>query len=313
MSIRHPRLVVFAVLATSLALLTPSVPLAASAANPSRAFLKALEKGEALMAQGRHQEAIRTLRKAEKLSTVPSWQVLQNLAVCFNRVGQPERSEDYARAAVEVAETPSQKASALFMLGLSFDLSVEAEEAEAAFREVLELTDGQANIARYRLGQVLQRQGRHQDAYAAFSEYVERQPDGELSAEARSAMDTSACWLEQSDSGRDLPRRCRSPIGASTWCRDGLTVDIVPPTKIFSPNPQYTPAARMAGVQGVVVIEAIIDRSGAVRCTNILKDLPMGMGQAAADTVSRWKFEPATLHGEPVASIYNLSLSFRRK
>lgn len=215
--------------------------------------------------------------------------MLLNLALCFNRVGEFEESEEYSRAALEVAEDAGQKATAYFMLGLSLP---DAEEAEAAFREVLEITHGQANVARYRLGEVLQRQGRHREAHAAFSEYLERQPDGVHSAEARSAMDLSACWLEQSDPVRKL------------------TGEFAPPTKLFAPDPQYTPAAYEARIEGVVSLEMIIDKNGAVRCATILRRLPMGMSQSLLDTVRTWKFKPATLHGEPVAVRYELSVSF---
>jgi TonB family protein len=275
-------------------LLTFLIPQGSSAAQSPEALAKALAKGEALMAQGKHRAAIRALRKAERLSTEPAGQVLLNLAVCFNLVGEFDKSGEYARATLEVAEDAGQKAGAFFMLGLSLP-DVAAEEAEAAFRKVLEITGGQANIARYRLGEVLKRQGRHQDAWAAFSEYVERQPDGEHSAAARSAMDSLACWLEQSD-----------PV----W-NVSDNPDIVPPARLFTPSPQYPPAAHEARIEGVVSLEAIIDKNGAVRCTNILRGMPMGLSQSAVDTVRTWKFEPATLHGEPVAVLYSLSVHFR--
>ena len=86
---------------------------------------------------------------------------------------------------------------------------------------------------------------------------------------------------------------------------------VVPPKKLQAPNPQYTEIARKARIQGVVIIEAIIDKGGTVTNVKILKGLPMGLDQAAADAVKRWKFEPATLNGKPVAVIYNLTVNFR--
>lgn len=87
--------------------------------------------------------------------------------------------------------------------------------------------------------------------------------------------------------------------------------DVKPPEKINYPSPQYTEIARKARIQGVVIVEAIIDKSGKVTNVKVLKGLPMGLDQAAADAVSRWTFKPATLNGKPVAVIYNLTVNFQ--
>jgi len=87
--------------------------------------------------------------------------------------------------------------------------------------------------------------------------------------------------------------------------------DVQPPVKLSAPSPQYTEIARKARIQGVVIVEAIIDKQGNVTNVKILKGLPMGLDTAAADAVKKWKFKPATLNGKPVAVIYNLTVNFR--
>jgi len=87
--------------------------------------------------------------------------------------------------------------------------------------------------------------------------------------------------------------------------------DVKPPAKIVSPQPQYTEIARKARISGVVIVEAIIDKGGNVTNVKVLKGLPMGLDQAAADAVKKWKFEPATLNGKPVSVIYNLTVNFQ--
>jgi TonB family protein len=87
--------------------------------------------------------------------------------------------------------------------------------------------------------------------------------------------------------------------------------DVKPPVKITAPPPQYTEIARKARIQGVVIVEAIIDKDGSVTEVKVLKGLPMGLDQAAVDAVQVWRFQPATLNGKPVAVIYNLTINFQ--
>lgn len=87
--------------------------------------------------------------------------------------------------------------------------------------------------------------------------------------------------------------------------------NVRPPRAIHRVDPQYPPAAREARVQGMVILELIIDESGSVREARILKGLPYGMDQAALDAVRQWRFEPGTQEGRPVAVIFNVTVAFR--
>jgi len=86
--------------------------------------------------------------------------------------------------------------------------------------------------------------------------------------------------------------------------------DVTRPEKLSGPSPQYTEIARRARIQGIVIVEAIIDRSGSVTNVRVLKPLPMGLDQAAVEAVQAWKFKPATLNGQPVDVFYNLTVRF---
>jgi len=98
--------------------------------------------------------------------------------------------------------------------------------------------------------------------------------------------------------------------GAGTALRVGG--DVTPPIAIRKlPEPQYTDVARKVRLQGMVILEAIIDRNGDVTDVRILKPLGMGLDNSALEAVKRWKFQPGTLHGQPVPVIYNLTVNFR--
>lgn len=76
-------------------------------------------------------------------------------------------------------------------------------------------------------------------------------------------------------------------------------------------KPVYTEIARKARVQGIVIVEAIIDEQGDVTETRVLKGLPMGLDQSAVEAVKTWKFKPATLEGRPVPVYYVLTVNFQ--
>lgn len=88
--------------------------------------------------------------------------------------------------------------------------------------------------------------------------------------------------------------------------------DISPPRAIERPAPEYTPEAREQRIQGVVVVQLEIDTAGQVRNAKVLKGLPMGLAEAALETVKRWRFEPAhDADGKPVAVYYNITINFQ--
>lgn len=87
--------------------------------------------------------------------------------------------------------------------------------------------------------------------------------------------------------------------------------DVKAPVVIERTPPEYTEIARKARIKGVVILEVIIDESGKVASTKVLKGLPMGLDQKAVEAVEQWVFEPARMNDEPVACIYNLTVNFQ--
>lgn len=72
------------------------------------------------------------------------------------------------------------------------------------------------------------------------------------------------------------------------------------PELISSVPVAYPEAARRARVNGVVVVEAVIDEQGNVVKARVLKGLPMGLDKAAEKAVLQWKYKPAMAYGKPV-------------
>jgi protein TonB len=87
--------------------------------------------------------------------------------------------------------------------------------------------------------------------------------------------------------------------------------DVKAPVKTSGNDPIYTEVARKANIQGIVIIEAIIDQNGNVTDVRVLKGLPLGLDSSALNAVKNWKFKPGTLNGQAVPVYYNLTVTFR--
>lgn len=85
---------------------------------------------------------------------------------------------------------------------------------------------------------------------------------------------------------------------------------ITRPVKLSGPTPAYTELARRVRLTGIVILEAVIDERGEVTELEVLRSLPYGLTESALRAVGRWRFEPSTLDGRPVAVLYNLTVRF---
>jgi protein TonB len=71
----------------------------------------------------------------------------------------------------------------------------------------------------------------------------------------------------------------------------------------------YPAIARMAHVQGVVILEAVLDVEGRVDSVRVLRSIAQ-LDQSAVDAVKRWRFTPALLNGQPVSVVMTVTVNF---
>ena len=86
--------------------------------------------------------------------------------------------------------------------------------------------------------------------------------------------------------------------------------NIRPPQKIADVAPTYPPLARAAGVEGIVILEAVIAEDGSVRDVRVLRSNPL-LEAAALEAVRQWRFSPTLLNGEPVPVVMTVTVAFR--
>ena len=82
------------------------------------------------------------------------------------------------------------------------------------------------------------------------------------------------------------------------------------PTKLRHVAPVYPKVAMAASVQGVVIIEAVIDATGRVAETRILRGVPM-LDEAALEAVRQWEYTPTLLDGVPTPVRMTITVTFR--
>jgi protein TonB len=74
-------------------------------------------------------------------------------------------------------------------------------------------------------------------------------------------------------------------------------------------QPLYPILAQQAGIQGVVVLHAVIDDDGNVSELQVVSGHPL-LVQAALTAVKQWRYQPTLLNGEPVEVETTITVSF---
>ena len=72
------------------------------------------------------------------------------------------------------------------------------------------------------------------------------------------------------------------------------------PEAITKVPPLYPDIAREAGVDGVVLVQALVGKDGHVKDVRVVKPIPM-LDDAAITAVKQWVFKPALSNNKPVA------------
>jgi len=93
------------------------------------------------------------------------------------------------------------------------------------------------------------------------------------------------------------PQRVRVSQGVS----QGLLIRKVPPA--------HPPLARQARIQGTVILQAQISKTGDIENLQLISGHPM-LAPAAIEAVKQWKYKPYLLNGEPVEVDTQVQVNF---
>lgn len=118
-------------------------------------------------------------------------------------------------------------------------------------------------------------------------------------------------------SSEELPLAAAVQAGMTTAGRDDDTLSVqggvTPPQLVRRVEPEYPENARRSGVEGKVILQAVVEEDGTIGSLKLLRapSLDIGLSDAARRAVSAWKYEPATEYGKPVRVYLTVVVTFK--
>ncbi|HEX2521877.1 MAG TPA: energy transducer TonB, partial [Terriglobia bacterium] len=74
----------------------------------------------------------------------------------------------------------------------------------------------------------------------------------------------------------------------------------------------YPERAQAQGIQGIVLLEAVIWKDGSVGTMRVLNKLAdPDLVSSAVDAVKNWRYEPTLLNGQPIEIVTTITVNFR--
>jgi len=86
--------------------------------------------------------------------------------------------------------------------------------------------------------------------------------------------------------------------------------DIQAGNLLFHPNPAYPSEARSKGIEGLVVLSAVISKDGSLQELKIISSSNPLLETTALETIQKWRYRPTLLNKEPIDIPTTISLIF---
>ena len=86
---------------------------------------------------------------------------------------------------------------------------------------------------------------------------------------------------------------------------------VAPPVLLSKVEPEYSDPARLAKLQGSVMLAVVVGEDGAARNLRVIKSLGLGLDENALAAVANWRFTPGTRADVPVAVQATIEVNFR--
>ena len=86
---------------------------------------------------------------------------------------------------------------------------------------------------------------------------------------------------------------------------------IVPPFVVSKAQPAYSDEARLAKLEGSVLLSLVVGADGRPRDIQVARPLGLGLDESAMENVRAWQFKPGSRNGIPVDVVVNEEVFFR--
>ena len=86
--------------------------------------------------------------------------------------------------------------------------------------------------------------------------------------------------------------------------------DVQAGTLLFHPGPAYPPEARNRGVEGAVILLAVIATDGQIRSLKIVSSSNPLLEPGIIETIQNWRYKPTLLNAEPIEVSTTITINF---
>jgi protein TonB len=77
-------------------------------------------------------------------------------------------------------------------------------------------------------------------------------------------------------------------------------------------QPMYPEAAKAAGIQGPVILHAVIGIDGTPLSLRVMNhEIDPNLARAAVEAVSQWRYQPTLLNGDPIEVDTTIMVNFK--
>jgi TonB family protein len=174
------------------------------------------------------------------------------------------------------------------------------------YRKDLE-TNPRGSLAHYRIGEIFLQEKNYQSAANEFREAL----NGDLQPEwieAQSHMSLGAIFEVSGQSERALNEY---QLATRVVSRNQAPTFDVPPQILQKTDPEYSQEARLAGLEGAVMLTGTITEQGIPRDMRVTGSLGFGLDEKALAAIQHWRFSPGTRQGQPVPVVMTIPVDFR--